>query len=293
MAFCAVAGLGAARLIHAKDELPDGVVVIWDGGKNDWVRLEPKDDPSAPANQHPAQLPGVAITSALASIAFTEDDESEAIFTPAETQQLGDRLSQALARATPDQDVTFRSTGTRSIGGKILKGIAISSGRVFQEDGKLNLIFGDVHAKAKTKTIYGQWEEDFSEPRPASRAKVAKHDWALVAPAGAQLQGTRNDWLVFNSVQLAAAAAAAPPAGTTSTTASSAPQLAAPAATAAPVTGAAATPPAGTSAPSPAAGVSPEADMERRLRKLKDLHDQGLITDEVYRAKVEEILSIL
>ena len=43
----------------------------------------------------------------------------------------------------------------------------------------------------------------------------------------------------------------------------------------------------------PAAGLSPEADMERRLRALKDLHDQGLITDEAYKAKVEEILSIL
>jgi len=33
--------------------------------------------------------------------------------------------------------------------------------------------------------------------------------------------------------------------------------------------------------------------MERRLRTLKDLHDQGLITDEAYRAKIEEILSAL
>jgi hypothetical protein len=43
----------------------------------------------------------------------------------------------------------------------------------------------------------------------------------------------------------------------------------------------------------PATGLSPEADMERRLRALKDLHDQGLISDEAYKAKVEEILSIL
>jgi hypothetical protein len=45
--------------------------------------------------------------------------------------------------------------------------------------------------------------------------------------------------------------------------------------------------------PATPAASSPEADMERRLRTLKDLHEKGLITEEAYRAKVEEILSVL
>jgi hypothetical protein len=280
-ALCAMTCLGAAALVHSKDEPRAGVVVIWEDGSNDWVRLEPRDDPSAPVNDHPAQLSAVVITSALAAILVKEDDQSEAIFTPDETQLLGDLLSRALAQAGADQDVTFRSTGTRSLGGKILKGVSINSGRVFQQGGKLNVIFGDVHAKAKKKTVYGQWDQDFTKPRPASRAKAAKHDWALVAPPGAELQQSRDDWLVFNSAQLAATAAAAAPA----------PPAAASAAP--PVAGTRPAAPAAATPPMPAAGLSPEADMERRLRALKDLHDQGLITDEAYKAKVEEILSIL
>jgi hypothetical protein len=290
-AVCAITCLGTATFVHAKDESSAGVVVIWEGSKNEWVRLEAKDDPTAPANDHPVQLAAAVVTSVLASILVKEDDESEPVFTAEETTQLGELLSRALAEAGPDQDVTFRSTGTRSLGGKILKGVNINSGRVFEQGGTLNVIFGDVHATAKKKTIYGQWEEDFSKPRPASRSSSPKHDWAIVPPSGAQLQRSRNDWLAFNSAQLAATAAAATtppprprrrllrpqvslfPPRVLDPQQHHHPLLPHPAV--------------------PATGLSSEADMERRLRALKDLHDQGLITDEAYKAKVEEILSIL
>jgi len=99
-------------------------------------------------------------------------------------------------------------------------------------------------------------------------------------PQGAELQPSRDDWVAFESSQLATVAAQTP-----------AVPAAAPS-TAAPVLP---TPSAGAIAPPPAtpSALSPEADMERRLRTLKDLHDQGLITDEAYRAKIEEILSAL
>ena len=38
---------------------------------------------------------------------------------------------------------------------------------------------------------------------------------------------------------------------------------------------------------------TPNADLEQRLRKLKELKDKGLISEEAYRAKMQELLSEL
>ena len=42
----------------------------------------------------------------------------------------------------------------------------------------------------------------------------------------------------------------------------------------------------------PKTGAS-NADLEQRLRKLKELKDKGLISEEAYRAKMQELLSEL
>ena len=56
-------------------------------------------------------------------------------------------------------------------------------------------------------------------------------------------------------------------------------------------------------APAPGASTAPaaastsagpsNADVEQRLRKLKELKDKGLITEEAYRTRMQEILSEL
>jgi len=276
--FCAGCLAAAAAPTQARNDASTNTVV-WEGEQDQWVRLEPRDQRSAPANEHPVQVSASVLTGVLATLSVTEDEQTQSVFNPDESAQLGDALSRALAQATPEQDVTFRIVGTNPLAGKV-KSVRVNSGRVFQQGGKLNVIFGDVHAKMKKKTLYGQVEEDFSKPRPASRSSSKKHDWILVLPQGAELQPSRDDWVAFESSQLATVAAQTP---------------AVPAA--APSTGAPvlSTPSAGAIAPPPAtpSALSPEADMERRLRTLKDLHDQGLITDEAYRAKIEEILSAL
>jgi len=286
---CAAALL-ACGFACAKDKGPDSVV-IWEGSKEQWVRLESRDDDGSPLNAHPVELAPSEVSGALASLSVIEDDEApEPIFTSQEAAQLGEAIARALAQARPDQDATFRSAGSRPLtSGKVLKGVRVNSGRIFQQAGKLNLILGDVRAKSKTRTVYGQWEEDFSEPRPAVRSASPEHEWRVVAPDGVEQHDARDDWLAFDGRQLAALSVpATAPAGTAS--ASAAPPPAAPAA---PTPAAPAVQPSPTAPPAPAAASSPEADMERRLRTLKDLREKGLITEEAYRAKVEEILSVL
>ena len=289
---CALLACGCAG---ARDDAPADGVVVWEASKDQWVHLEPRDVAGSPANDHPAQVPAAEISAALTSLQVVVDDSAEPIFTSTEAAQLGDAMARALAQARSDQDVTFRSVGSRPLtSGKVLKGVSVNTGRVFRQDGKLNLIFGDVRAKAKTKSVYGQWEEGFSEPRLAARGASAEHEWKVVAPAGVEQRNGRDDWLAFDDNQLASlsAPATAPPAAAAVTAApapSVAPAAPAPSpAVAAPA--AAPSPPAAQAAPT---AVDPEADMERRLRTLKDLRDKGLITEEAYRAKIEEILSVL
>ena len=63
----------------------------------------------------------------------------------------------------------------RSAAGKVLKGTRVNTGRVFQADGKLNLILGEVHGQNKKRNVYGQWDEDFFEARVGHIARFALH----------------------------------------------------------------------------------------------------------------------
>jgi hypothetical protein len=292
---CAYALL-ACGCAGARDSAAPEGVVVWEASKEQWVRLEPRDAAGSPPNDHPAQVEAGEITGTLASLRVVVDESAEPIFTSSEATQLGEAIARALAQAQPDQDVAFRSVGSRPLtSGKVLKGVSVNTGRVFRQDGKLNLILGDVRARAKTKSVYGQWEEDFSKPRPAIRSASAEHEWKVVAPAGVEQRNGRDDWLAFDDSQLAGLAAAAVGAAPATTASpATAPAVASP--SSAPAAAAPMAAPAPAAPPAPAAAApaaDPEADMERRLRTLKDLRDKGLITEEAYRAKIEEILSVL
>jgi hypothetical protein len=294
---CVLAALLALAFLvplHAAQryDAPTDAAEFWKGDRDRWVHLEPQDPRDAAPNEHPVQIDSAAIQAVLASVWIGEGESAEPVFTPDESEVFAVHIAAALAQARPDQDVTFRATGTRrSAAGKVLKGTRVNTGRIFQADGKLNLILGEVHGQNKKRNVYGQWDEDFYEARPSGRASSEPHDWRVAATPGVEFKtmpdGTvRDDWLVFGPQQIAALSAA-PAAPAVPATAAPAPAPAAPAP--------AATAPAPAVAPAtpPPTSLSPEADMERRLRTLKDLHDKGLITDEVYRAKVEEILSVL
>ena len=58
--------LVAATICAAKDT-PRDVVVLW-SANDQWVKIEPQDDPAASPNDHPAQLASEAISNALAAL---------------------------------------------------------------------------------------------------------------------------------------------------------------------------------------------------------------------------------
>jgi hypothetical protein len=286
----AIAG-GALALLAATTcgaDAPRDVIVLW-SANDQWVKIVPQDDPAASPNEHPAHLATETINNALAALQVRIVDEDSgtetqrAVFTREELKNLAPRVASGLAQAGPRQDVVFSTTGSHALtSGGTIKAVGVNAGRVFYDDGKLNVIFGELQSSYRKKNLYGQITEDFTPRRQGSRDKAAEQKLSLAQRPGVEFHSVdgavRDDWIAIDSTVAASqASAASQPA--------SAPGSSAPASDAAKAAPAAAA--AGT-----AAGKS-SADVEQRLQKLKDLKDKGLISEEAYRARMQEILSEL
>lgn len=275
---------GALALVAALTcaaDTPRDVVVLW-SANDQWVKIEPQDDAAAPPNDHPAQLASEGVSKALAALRVRivdEDTATEAqrsVFTAEELRNLAPRIASGLAKAGPGQDVTFSTIGShpRAAGG-LVKDPGVNAGRVFYDDGKINVIFGELQSGYRKRMVYGQRTEDFTPRQQGSRTKAAEHELGLAARPGVELHsnasGVRNDWVEIDGAAVVSSTAAvsqAPPA---------------------------ATPPAATAA---ASGEGPAVtksgvDLEQRLKTLKELRDKNLISEEAYRAKMQELLSEL
>ena len=275
---------GALALVAAitcAADMPRDVIVLW-SANDQWVKIEPQDDAAASPNDHPAQLASEAVSNALAALRIRIVDEDAAaeaqrsVFTAEELRNLAPRIAAGLAKAGPRQDVTFSTIGShpRSAGG-LVKDPGVNAGRVFYEDGRINVIFGELQSGYRKRSVYGQRTEDFTPRQQGSRTKAAEQAWALAARPGVELYanagGVRTDWVEIDPAAVASGAAAV----------SQAP--------------AAATPPAATAAGSGAGPVATKSgvDLEQRLKTLKELRDKNLISEEAYRAKMQELLSEL
>jgi hypothetical protein len=255
--------------------------VLW-SANDQWVKVEPQDDAAASPNDHPAQLANEAISNALAALRIRIVDEDAAgeaqrsVFTAEELRILAPRIASGLAKAGPAQDVTFSTIGShpRAAGG-LVKDPGVNAGRVFYDDGKVNVIFGELQSGYRKRSVYGQRNEDFAPRQQGSRTQAAEHEWALAARPGVELHanagGVRNDWVEIDAAAVASGAVAV----------SQAP--------------AAATPPAATAAGSGegSAATKSGVDLEHRLKTLKELRDKNLISEEAYRAKMQALLSEL
>jgi hypothetical protein len=267
--------------------------VVWE--ENDQaVLLAPQDDETAPPNDHPVTIGPQVIEKMLAGLRLRyPDQEAEtppaAVFNEDQVGVLGEALATGLARAESSQDVTFSVVGAHRLSpGAFARRNRLTAGRVFFREGKLNLIFGEIQSPYRKKNIYGRIDEDFYPRKYGRRATAEEHESILVANAVASLWGTpgnaREDWVVFDLELASVDRAPSPPEESGPEPGASRPRPA-PAAT---IDSAGRREEA---APLPPAVDT--ADIERRLETLKHLREKGLISEEAYRQKVDEILDDL
>lgn len=236
------------------------------------VRLTEKEAGAA-NNEHPATLNADALRMQLASVQVTARGETQALFGADELQELNPVLAEALSVAGPGDDVLLLSTSRR--GGGLLSTPYGMTARLFVQGGALQFIVHDarldfVNAYRGTHVVptfvFGSRTQTGLDTLRSTSAATRRADW-LSFPLGG------------------VAAAPAPVA---------VPALA-PAATTRPAAAAAATPAAPAAAPAaPSARDAAFYDaQEQRLRGLKRLRDQGLLTEEEYQQKRREIMQSL
>ena len=161
VSFLSIGLLAAPLESHALDLLPsfDFFKSKAQKGQDLWsfqdqyVRIVPqrKIDGAMPApNDQPVQIDPLKLRQVLGAIdlwgkkgIFSDDQDTTPVFSASELDILARAIAEGLAQAKPDQDVTFWIVGMHE--GTFTKEQEGIAGRVFYKDGKLNLIFGDLH----------------------------------------------------------------------------------------------------------------------------------------------------
>jgi hypothetical protein len=239
---------------------------LWEEG-NDYVQLE---EVSA-ANQHPVAFSAEQLTTLLGHFYKRKGNKEPApYFSQDEISRITPELVRMFAKATPGEDIDF---GTSFLHGNfILAPRVLNAGRLFVENGQLNLLIG--MCAAAQDVSYQQTFGRLRELNHGSRSKpVDKLGCELLTGNGTERVNNRTDWIRLNIN--AALTTKVVPMFVTST----------------PLTFGATASPVQATTPAPATQpVEPASVAEERLTTLKHLHDKGLITDTEYEQKRAEVM---
>lgn len=263
---CSVAGVVLVLLMFSSISLASDVRQLWQS-RDQYVALERQEAGSAvqvPPNDHPVDLTLDKLTAILESIEIRTADGSkpEPLFTRPAVQVLAPHLQQALHQASPREDVTFAIIGLHSALYGLAKSPKVTTGRVFYQAGRLNIIVGLVQQEVRDRD-----DRRLSPFTPGSRQKAPEGEWTLLPQSGQNgFTLARKDWVTFgdewrpSGVQMPI-------------TEQNVPSL-----QAAP-------------APQPEKRHHEQRSPAERLSTLNELKNKGLISEEEYRGKRLEILN--
>jgi hypothetical protein len=271
------------------------VKTLWTSGEQ-YVAIEKQDrQPGVEVkpNERISQISVDRLRNALASmdLRLPDREKSIALFNEEELSILSEYIAEGLALAGPDEDVTFAVIGhyVESLG--ILKKRMVTAGRVFCQDGQINIIFGDVH-RVLTETMGVPEDRRLHPFMVGSRGgSVGQQDGILLPKTNGEIFAKmREFWVMFpiNGPENTYYAPGSQESGV-----------------ATPNTQGTVSTPSQVGPRGPDTGMSPPAvnrqivapaakkTVEERLMILDELHKKKLITDEEYRAKRLEILNDL
>jgi len=219
-----VAGAQAIDLIpdfFGGGDSDKGGRVLWEAG-DQYVKVVPREKDSLP-NQHPVTLSVAEVATALGALQYNRDpgllsrEDAVPLFVPSEVNDLANVIARGMPELGPDDDLAFVVIGLhRSTFAKERMGV---SGRLFYADGRLNIVLGDVHkplrvAPNKRIATTGEMSDDIDlriDPfRIGRREKKRELDHRVTGPKGLEFasndRGTpRGDWLKLDLPTLAAA----------------------------------------------------------------------------------------
>lgn len=275
----------------------DDTDVLMMQGPN-YVKLISQDMKGAPGNQHPYSISTGEICTLLSSIEIEKTEKTllffdkkttkETIFNEKELGSICALLSKAFARADADQDVAFSASSMRPAPSGIGSNTLTTSARLFVSDNHLNVIFRHVHVdynRLLDRESYGEKlpKSDYIPPshfkinpvEPGSRVKKSRQKWELVASDETYYQSGRKDWVKIDIPEVLTAALASD--SETNETQEAVKN----------------NKPAVTRPASATVETAKKLTLEERLVKLKGLYEDGLISEEVYKRKMSDIVNEL
>jgi hypothetical protein len=252
------------------------------------VTLEQRQDQGAAARQEfgqPAQLALAELKILLEELSYVEksgkaeNSKQSPVFQAGEVDRLAPVLAAALEKADGSQRIRFISFNLEPA--VIFSVSRKTEGVVFVgSDGRLNIAFNYINAKRHANETSAM----FISQAVADPLAIASADSVLApAPPYAQLRELESGkqaplWVVVDLAKLkeAISAGAVP---TRKVTAAAAPTVASPAGTV-----------PGTPAPAPAAAELRQEEIKSKLKFLKELLSEGLISEQDYTARKAELL---
>lgn len=239
-------------------------------------------EPGAPDNQHPWTVEANTLHALLQQVQLVRSGLAKPLFAIDELNSIVPAITEALARARPDQDIALVSSARHE--DNTFYGITAVTARLFVADGHLNLIVHDARVD-----FYDAARGSGMAPHFTVGSRTAEGGSPVQSPSAANKRG---DWLVLASVSappaVLAAPAVLPPPAAVAPLAPAAPTVAAPATPIAPAAPVVAPAPP-TPMAAPAAPTAPQ-DAEQRLLTIKRLYDKGLLTKSEYEKKRTEII---
>jgi len=254
-----VSGLLAAFLATAALAAAGQTRGQWKLGEHTWVKRAPAEA-GAPANEHPAQIDGTMLRQFLGEVRFVADGQEMPLFHKDELASLVEPLREALSLAQSGEDLVLLSTHKR--GGSFLSSAYGLTARIFVQGGQLQFLVHDARLDFVDRYRGSQVLPEFHfGARAAASGIILKHPTAAAR---------RSDWLSLPLVGLPVQAprtAVAPGPGTMPL-----PPEAAPGASAKP------------------RDASFFTEQEQRLRALKRMREENLISEEEYQQKRRDVL---
>ena len=235
---------------------------VWKYGEFSALRLVGQEAGAGPS-EHPLRLDPASLVSRLASVEFDSGQgRMRPLFSRDELEEMAPQLSRALAQARPDQDLLLLSSARREGGALSLP--QTLTARLFSRQGELNLIV----QQARTDLL-SQFRSTRLTPRVEFGSRREDSGVRLQSSAGRLVRG---DWVSWPLTAAGVAALVPGAAGT-------------PAAVSAPLQSPTATAPA-----RPVRDEAFYATQGQRLSGLRQLREQGLLSEEEFQRKRQEII---
>jgi hypothetical protein len=275
---------------------------LYKSGLNLYIRLADQDSGAVP-NQHPVTLDGAAVADALSIIQVWEKswfkpNEAQKVFSSEQARLLGQYIALGLAKATPGQDIIFALSRTDKGFLSVIRELSFTSGRTFYANGKLNVIIGEYkrlpdkfQERANASTGAGEIRYFFGHGK---RDKSSDFKLAVVSGEGIETHtvngSKRPDWFEIDVKQAAAAVAARAAQQNQAAGGAESEAMRQEAARLAQERREMRLEMARMRRDMEQGAATSSGSPEQRLKTLEELQKKGMITDEEYARKREEIL---